>query len=78
MAVVFDEKQTTLHALLKKGVVPIGHEKSPLLAEYHPNEETGNSFTFNETNPWAVFAAIVRACETYRFPTTGSTLSAGC
>lgn len=68
MAVVFDEKMATLHALFEKGVVAIGHSKSPLLEDYHPNEETGNSFTYSEKNPWGVFAAIVRAYETYRFP----------
>ncbi len=68
MALVFDEKQTTFHTLFDKGVVPVGHEKSPLIANYHPNEETGNGFTFSEKNPWGVFAALVRACETYHFP----------
>ncbi len=68
MAVVFDEKQNTLHALFDKGVVPVGHAKSPFLQNYQPNEETGNSFTYTEKGPWGVFAALVRACETYRFP----------
>ncbi len=68
MAVIFDEKQSTINTLFDKGVVPIAHEKSPLLENYHPNEETGNSFTYNEKNPWGVFAALVRACETYHFP----------
>lgn len=68
MGIVFDEKQSTIHTLFDKGVVIIGHAKSPLLANYHPNEETGNSFTYTEKNPWGVFAAMVRAYETYRFP----------
>ena len=68
MALVFDEKQAGIHTLFQKGVVPIGFEKSPLLTNYHPNEETGNSFTYNVLDAWSVFATIVRACETYRFP----------
>lgn len=68
MAVVFDEKQATLKTLFDKGVIPVGHEKSPLLANYHPNDETGNGFTYSDKNPWGVFAALVRACETYHFP----------
>ena len=39
-----------------------------LLNNYHPNEETGNSFTYPSTNPWDIFMALVRAHETYRFP----------
>lgn len=68
MGVIFDEKQASIRTLFGKGVVPIGHAKSPLLANYQPNEETGDSFTYTEKNPWGVFAAVVRACETYHFP----------
>ena len=68
LAVVFDEKQNTFHTLFDKGVVPVGHAKSPLIANYQPNDETGNSFTYTDKNPWGVFAALVRACETYHFP----------
>lgn len=68
MCVVFDEQMKNLEYVMKKGAVVIGHEKSPFLANYHPNEETGNSFTFDSKNPWSVFMALVRAHETYRFP----------
>jgi len=68
MAVIFDEKQATINTLFDKGVVPIGHEKSPLLENYHANDETGNSFTYSDKGPWGVFTALVRACETYHFP----------
>jgi hypothetical protein len=51
------------------GIVPIAlagsHSK---IADYDPNRETGNSFVFESQDPWSVFAAIVRACETYKFP----------
>ncbi len=67
MAVMFEEHKRDLEEILYKGVVVIGHEKSPFLNNYHPNEETGNSFTFSSQNPWTVFMALVRAHETYRF-----------
>jgi hypothetical protein len=68
MAVLFEEPWHEIQDLMQHGVVVIGHEKSPMLENYHPNEETGNSFTFASYNPWAMFMAVVRAHETYRFP----------
>ncbi len=68
VAVIFDEKQSTIHTLFQKGIVPVAYEKSPLLYNYEPREETGNSFTFRALNPWDIFAALVRAIETYHFP----------
>lgn len=68
MALVFEEHVNELKNIMVEGTVVIGHEKSPLLQNYHPNEETGNSFTYDETNPWSIFMALVRAHETYRFP----------
>lgn len=67
-AVIFDEKQSTIHTLFQKGIVPIACEKSPLLYNYEPREEIGNSFTFHSLNPWDIFAALIRAIETYHFP----------
>lgn len=68
MALIFEEHVNDLKNIMTEGAVIIGHEKSPLLENYHPNEETGNSFTYSETNPWSIFMALVRAHETYRFP----------
>ncbi len=68
MALFFEEHMSLLQNILDHGIVPVGHEKSPLLSNYHPNEETGNSFTFASYNPWDIFKALVRAHETYRFP----------
>lgn len=68
MALTFAEDQATLKKFFQKGVVPVAYSQSPLLENYHPNEETGNSFTFDVFNPWAIFMALVRAHETYRFP----------
>ena len=68
MGLIFEEHQATIKKLFQHGIIPVGCEKSPLLANYHPNDETGNSFTFNTINPWDIFSAVVRAYETYRFP----------
>jgi glycogen synthase len=68
MAVVFEDHLETLEAVMQKGAVVIGHEKSAFLQNYHPNDETGNAFTYATINPWEVFTAMVRAIETYRFP----------
>ena len=68
MAVVFEEHIKDMAKIMKKGTVIVGWEKSPALQNYHPNEETGNSFTYSSVNPWDIFMALVRANETYRFP----------
>lgn len=68
MALVFEEHMKDVERLLNHGVVVIGYEKSPLLENYKPNEETGNAFTFASMNPWDIFRALVRAHETYMFP----------
>lgn len=68
MAVVFEEHQKDLENIFHNGTVIIGNEKSPLLQNYNPNEETGNSFTYDSINCWAVFMAVVRALETFKFP----------
>ncbi len=49
-------------------IVPLSPKKMPRLQNYDPNREKGNAFTFEKMNPWLMFAAMVRACETYRFP----------
>jgi hypothetical protein len=68
MAVVFEDHLDDLTQIMEKGTVVIGHGKSPLLQNYHPNDETGNAFTYATLNPWDVFTALVRAMETFRFP----------
>lgn len=68
MALVFEEDHTHLEKLLDKGVVIVGLDKSPMLENYKPNEETGNAFTFSTMNPWDIFRALVRAHETFMFP----------
>ncbi len=68
MALVFEENQELFKKVFSHGAVPVGYEKVSVLKNYHPNEETGNSFTFGLKNPWDIFSALTRANETYRFP----------
>lgn len=68
LGLIFEEHQSTIQELFANGVVPVGAEKSPLLENYRPNEETGNSFTFDSLNPWAIFLALGRTVETFKFP----------
>lgn len=53
--------------LLMHGIIPVSY-KGMKTQNYDPNQETGNSFIYNENNHWAIFAALVRAMETFRFP----------
>ena len=65
MAIVFpfnDVQEMLLH-----GTIPITSLR-PEVADYNPNRETGNSFIFTDQNQWAIFAALVRAVETFKFP----------
>lgn len=68
MAVLFNHHLEMIHLLMNYGVVVIGDEKSPLLENYKPNEESGNAFVFPKKDAWGVFSAMVRAIETFKFP----------
>jgi glycogen synthase len=56
-----------LRACLAHGTVPVAPASSQL-ANYDPNQEAGNAFTYDQPTLWHAFAAAVRAMETYRFP----------
>lgn len=54
-----------------EGVVPVIAEKIAQekgVEAFNPIEERGCCFTFKEFNQWTIFAAVIRALETYRFP----------
>lgn len=68
MAIIFHERSDLIKLMMNYGIVIVAEDKSPLLENYRPNEETGNSFLFNRKDLWSVFAAIVRALETHKFP----------
>jgi starch synthase len=55
---------------MRYGSVPIVRRVGGLadtVQEYDPRTGEGNGFTFNNYDPWELFAAIVRALELYRF-----------
>lgn len=66
-----------LRACLEHGIVPVSPASS-LLTNYDPNQEAGNSFTYDQLTHWHCFAAAVRAMETYRFPYDWKTIQKHC
>jgi hypothetical protein len=68
IAITFDNHHELIKLLMNYGVVMVGEDRSPFLENYRPNEETGNAFLFNKKDLWSVFAALVRALETFKFP----------
>lgn len=59
------------------GVVPIAPMQEGL-SDYDPVQETGNAFTFENPTVWHVYASLVRACETYKFPFDWRTIQKHC
>jgi len=68
LAIVFNNHHDLIKLLMNYGVVLVGEDRSVFLENYRPNEETGNAFLFNRKDLWSVFAAVVRALETFKFP----------
>ncbi len=64
IALLEDLTVERLRELRSQKMVPVA-EKG--VSTFDPIEEKGNGFLFHE-NPWSLFAALVRAQETYRFP----------
>lgn len=64
-ALTFDHNT---HAVWAKGCVPIAPMNGDSTLNYNPLQEKGNGFYFKNPTKWEVFAAIVRALETYQFP----------
>ena len=56
-----------LTTCLQYGVVPVAPTGSGL-SDYNPVQETGNAFLAADVTPWLLFAALVRALETFKFP----------
>ncbi|MFH1444605.1 MAG: hypothetical protein ABIG34_04445 [Candidatus Peregrinibacteria bacterium] len=56
-----------LTSCLQYGVVPIA-PACKALNDYNPVQETGNAFLAADTSSWLLFASLVRALETFRFP----------
>ena len=65
IAILKEVKEDDLEKLKENNMVPIA--EGGKIAPFDPVEEKGNGFVF-EANPWSLFATLVRAAETYRFP----------
>lgn len=66
--VLMNEDEALLKKAWKNGVVPVAKEFTAKINDYNPNTESGNCFVYKNLNEWEIFAAIVRALETYKFP----------
>ncbi len=58
----------TLKECLACGVLPIAPAGSPLLENYDPVQESGTAFIYEDQSQWHVFAAFIRALETFKLP----------
>lgn len=66
-----------LHCAMRYAAVPILSEQDEL-ENYNAIQETGNAFTYSNAGVWHVFAAMVRAKETFQFPYDYRTLQRHC
>ena len=53
--------------MLLNGTIPISNPRIEA-QDYNPNKEDGNSFIYKANNKWSIFATLIRALETYKFP----------
>lgn len=53
--------------MILNGVIPISGKRKEV-SNYNPTSETGNGFVYENENVWGIFAAVVRALETFKFP----------
>jgi len=53
--------------MLLNGTIPVSPARNEV-EDYNPNHETGNSFIYKRSDSWSIFAALVRALETFKFP----------
>ncbi|QQR84062.1 hypothetical protein IPJ72_02615 [Candidatus Peregrinibacteria bacterium] len=70
MALIPSDNEEARQAVMSAqnfGVVPISLEENSVM-DYNPIEETGDGFICNGKSSWNLFATVVRALETFRFP----------
>ena len=68
MIVFFSPNEEMLKKAWEQGVVPITDIFDSAIEDYNPNSEVGNAFIYKSKNAWAIYAAIIRAVETFKFP----------
>ena len=70
---IYSELQEDERSSLKETkIVPIAEEGS--IEPFDPIQEKGFGFSYDQENPWTLFAALIRAMETHRFPYDWKTL----
>lgn len=62
------ELSSNIVPILKTGCVPVAQLNGDSTVEYNPLHEKGNGFYFKDSTKWEIFAALIRALETYKFP----------
>ncbi len=60
-------KFSDVEEMLLNGTIPISPSRREI-SDYNPNRESGNSFIYRKVDHWCMFAALVRAIETFKFP----------
>jgi hypothetical protein len=78
MLLLLSSDKELLEKAWKKGVVTITFPFNPNIQDYNPNTEKGNSFVYRSINQWEIFAAVVRAVETFKFPYDWKFLTRSC
>lgn len=68
IVVILDENEEILKLAWSQGIVPVTQAFDAAIKDYNPNTESGNAFIYKNVDKWEIFAAIVRAIETYKFP----------
>jgi len=70
-----EENEELALASLRYASLPIAPASfQHIVQSYNPNQESGNGFLYDDNNPWAAFAAVVRAVENFKFPYDWKTL----
>lgn len=78
MLLLLSSDKDLLQKAWKKGVVTITFPFHSTIQDYNPNTEKGNSFVYRSINQWEIFAAVVRAIETFKFPYDWKFLTRSC
>lgn len=65
MAITFQFND--VEEMMLSGTVPVSCKRKEV-SDYDPNNETGNAFVYGSANRWVIFATLVRALETFKFP----------
>jgi len=69
--IVCDNDMENIDVYIKSGVVPIinrDNHLSSIFKEFNPIKNEWNSFFYELSNKWLIFATIIKYTENYKFP----------